>query len=443
MDCGWGSADEIARCIVGAKAWLTSAWPFIQAISALIGVGTFALVSTLVWFLKKARKDIRATEQTANELRETSKALRSEIMVAMKEKEAARKDARTAMNNQQRLQEQFDKIRAPANEQLTQLRTENVALSEKVNLVRTASSHDGEEFWGRNPGKRMGDYEQKISTSIPVLLFANQKGGVGKTTLSSNLAACFASRGEKVLTIDLDYQGSLTGLMLSQAGERPDEFPSMVDLLFSEELNDLWPGSAIQKASKNLDYVSCWYSFERLERNLEYLWLLKESGNDIRFRLARAVLSDHVQHSYDRVIVDAPPRLTTGFINGFCASTHLFVPTVIDQVSAGAVRSFAERYNRMVPKLNPVLKFSGIIGTMTSVPYIPQGVQGAAHLAEDVVRKALHTNDDYFFWEAVMPRSAKIPYSTETGIPYLQNSETRPMFDKIAAEVARRAPLRT
>jgi cellulose biosynthesis protein BcsQ len=217
----------------------------------------------------------------------------------------------------------------------------------------------------------------------------------------------------------------------------------MVDLLHAESLNDLWHCAAIKTAhSPNLDYVSCWYSFEKLERSIEYQWALDDVIDDIRFRLARAVLSDHVQATYARVLIDAPPRMTAGFMNGFCASTHLFVPMVVDHVSAIAVATFARRYKELVPRVNPTLKFAGIVGTMTSRPYLTADAEPAANAAETAVRAILGANDDYFMRKALMAHTPKISYSTEAGVPYLQRSATRPMFEAITDEIARRAPLR-
>ena len=231
--------------------------------------------------------------------------------------------------------------------------------------------------------------------------------------------------------------------MLAQARERPDEFPSMVDLLHGDTLNErLWYGTAIKQAHSNLDYVSCWYSFERLERGMEYCWALGDVSDDIRYRLARAVLSAHVQTTYARVFIDAPPRMTAGFMNGFCASTHLFVPMVVDRVSAIAVGTFARRYGELVPKVNPLLKFSGIIGTMTSRRHLTNDAEPAANAAESYVRATLRTNDNYFIRNALLEHTPKISYSAEAGIPYLQQPATRPMFEAIADEIERRAPPR-
>jgi cellulose biosynthesis protein BcsQ len=175
--------------------------------------------------------------------------------------------------------------------------------------------------------------------------------------------------------------------MIAQANERPEQFPSMEDLLHADRLKDLWHGTAIKQAHPNLDYISCWYSFEKLERNLEYLWALGETADDVRYRLARAILSEYVQTTYARVFIDAPPRMTAGFMNGFCASTHLFVPMVVDRVTAVAVATFARQYKQLIPKVNPVLRFAGIIGTMTSVGHLTQKAESAANDAERAVPK--------------------------------------------------------
>ena len=320
-------------------------------------------------------------------------------------------------------------------------------MSRLVNAGLEASSGDGAAFWSRNPGVRPDHYQTAIRDSRPILLFANQKGGVGKTTLSANLAAAFADRGERVLVVDLDYQGSLTSLMLAQANAQ-GEPPSTVDLLLADQLTEHWPKIAIKQVSNKLHYVSCWYTFEKLERNLEYRWILNDTSDDIRFRLSRALLSANVQDSYDRIIIDAPPRMTTGFLNGFCSATHLFVPTVVDNVSAIAVGTFAGRFRELRSALNPQIEFAGIVGTMTTLrsatgPFdLPSAAVPAALAAERYVRNALNSNAEYFLRRAVMARTPKVSYSTEEGIAYLQAAETRPMFNALADQIANRAPLR-
>jgi cellulose biosynthesis protein BcsQ len=409
MKCGFETAAELAQCAILVKEFLAIVRPWIELGLSLLGIGTIGLLAMLTWTLRKQRNDIERLQATEEALRSASK--RAIEAQADAEGRAARSE-----QNLVRALDELSQVRAPIDAQLTEARSAIAALRSKLDLVRTAS-RDHAEFWSRDPDarRRLPGYIEKLSSSIPVLLFANQKGGVGKTTLATNVAACFAERGERVLVIDLDYQGSATSLMLAQARERPLEFPSMVDLLHGETLNVLWYGTDIKTAHPNLDYVSCWYSFEKLERTMEYQWALDDVKDDIRFRLAKAVLSDHAQATYARILIDAPPRMTAGFMNGFCASTHLFVPMVVDRVSAIAVGTFARRYQVLVPRVNPTLKFAGIVGTMTSRRHLPRDAEPAANAAENTVRAILGTNDNYFLRNALMEYTPKIPILQKLG----------------------------
>ena len=80
---------------------------------------------------------------------------------------------------------------------------------------------------------------------------------------------------------------------------------------------------------------------------------------------------------------------------------------------------------------------------MTNVDHVPTNAEEAAIMVEERIQNALNTNESYLLRNAVMQRSMKIPYSTEAGVPYLQDKQTHPMFGRIADEIARRAPLRT
>lgn len=438
MDCSLASREEILQCARYTIDWIVWAKPLVEAGLGLLGLGTIGLLTVLTWHLKNNRRDIVNLQQTEASLRQSAKE-------AIQAQQEAKESEQTAQANLKLALEQLNAVRGPLDEQHRRLFDENARLQSKLAIVRQQSSGDDTEFWSRPPdmGTLPDAYNRRMLNSIPVILLANQKGGVGKTTLATNLAAYFAKKGERTLLIDLDYQGSATGLMLAQSGVRPDDFPSLVDLFFEDQLNEHILQTAIQRAANDLDYVSCWYSFERLERNLEYRWAVGECDDDIRYRLARIILHPTIQTKYQRIILDAPPRMTTGFINGICASTHLLVPAVLDRVSAVAVGTFARRFKSIRDSCNTTVDLTAIIGTMTRGDTLSDRAQAAAEAADKRTQKALGTTRNYFLQEAHMKQTTQVGYSTEDGIAYLQaNRDTRQMFHRIGDAVAQRIPLR-
>ena len=439
--CSWNTNEEIAVCVGAVRDLVEIASPWIEAFFGIVGLGTFAVVSALLWMLKRLRKDVEGQNEQA-------RILQKDLIDARTERDDALSRARSGEKMVEVLAEQLRALKGPLDNALRAANAQIDALRRQLKGGLDAGSGDSSAFWSRPPGPRPENYQVAVRDSKPILLFANQKGGVGKTTISANVAAAFADRGERILVIDLDYQGSLTSLMLAQSRRQIEQFPSAVDQLMADSLPDNWSRLTVEKVSDKLHYVSCWYSFEKLERNLEYRWVLSDTDDDIRYRLSRALLSPEVQNNYDRVIIDAPPRMTTGFLNGLCSGTHLFVPTVVDNVSATAVGSFARQFREIRSALNPQIEFAGIIGTMTTLlsargPFtLPRNAEPAASRAEAAVRRVLNSNGNYFIREAVMARTAKVSYSTEDGIAYLQAPETRPMFNALADQIAIRAPLR-
>jgi len=440
MECGIGSPEAIAKCIHLASQWL-------QVGRDLVGLGSLALITLLLWLFKRLRKDVKRWEKEV----ETEKQLRT---LAEEAASQATHRARLAESNSANDKKVLDDCKDTLTKSGDELRSELAETKDKLAL--TNGRLDGAlvltgggtgKFWSRPVGVRFPDYERLMPASIPSLIFGNQKGGVGKSTTATNLAAAFSMKGERVLMVDLDYQGSQSILGQLQLNEKDKQPESLVDFLFQESLDPNWPKLAIRKITDNLHYIPAFYDFEVIERKLEYQWALGATNDDVRYRVARALLSPYVQENFDRIVIDAPPRLTLGFVNGFCAATHLYVPTVVDQLSTYAVANFADVFSELKPIVNPTIRWAGIIGTLTFVNTrdtlaMPSTAESAADFAERAAQRGLKTQEPLFIRKPVIKRDSDLARATEAGVAYLNDSKVRPMFDALVAAVESKAPSR-
>src|SRR5690606_39536377 len=119
--------------------------------------------------------------------------------------------------------------------------------------------------------------------------------------------------------------------------------------------------------------IPTYYSLASVENRVMVEWLIGMRPQDVRYNLARALLSDEIQSRYSRVIIDAPPRLTTGCVQALAAATHVLVPTILDDMSADAVGAFANQL-RVNQAIWPNLKLLGAVGTMTTFNPAPNGI---------------------------------------------------------------------
>jgi cellulose biosynthesis protein BcsQ len=440
MACGWDTPEQIAACIHVASRWF-------QVAVDLAGLGSLALIALLIWLFQRLRSDLQKWEQEAAREKELREYADKAAKQAEHSKELAQSDAAQA---KAQLATVTSTVAASEDELRKQVLNVQSALSDATNRINNALNSTGDgtgKFWSRPVGLRPVDYETRVASSIPILIFGNQKGGVGKSTLVSNLAAAFAGKGERILAVDLDYQGSHSSLAQLQAGLGDQEPESLVDFLFQDDLDPNWMALAIRKVSDNFHYIPAFYSFETVERRVEFQWALGATRDDVRYRLARALLVPEIQSRYDRILIDAPPRFTLGFVNGLCASTHLYVPTVVDLLSTSAVSAFARQFSELKPVVNPHIRWAGIVGTMTFANTrdpltLTKVAEQAASAAERAAQHWLKTQEPIFIRKPVIKRDSDLARATEAGIAYLNDSSVRPMFDALVSVIESKAPSR-
>jgi chromosome partitioning protein len=296
------------------------------------------------------------------------------------------------------------------------------------------------DLWSlRDPDRPEGYKEWTANPTPKVLLVANLKGGVGKTTLSANLAAYFdQKRNARVLLIDMDYQGSLSN-MLARAS-RHGGVESQVQRVLSGE----WEGPAMIAAAHDLRpnlgrsrLLMADYRLASAENRLMIEWAFDESGVDTRFSLARALMHNAVRDRFDLVIIDAPPRLTFGMINALAASTHILIPTVIDRMSAEAVGNFLAALRGLRRDLNPLVKIAGVV--LTLAPDLKLG--GPQQDSLPMLMEALRVwEEGGVVFNAHIPRRQSIAAAAGVEIAYTlpgeDGADVRALFDPLGDEVA-------
>ena len=179
-----------------------------------------------------------------------------------------------------------------------------------------------------------------------VISFANQKGGVAKTTTTLNLGVAFAEQGLKVLLIDLDPQGNLT---MSQ-GLNPDAIErSMFDVLVHRlPLQEVIHHAEVDLAVSSIDLAGA------------ELALSSMIGRERALEKALAVVRD----GYDYVLIDTPPSLGLLTINALVASNGVIVPVQCEYLSLRGLVQLENTLSMIRENLNPEVAIEGILPTM-------------------------------------------------------------------------------
>jgi chromosome partitioning protein len=183
-----------------------------------------------------------------------------------------------------------------------------------------------------------------------VLSIANQKGGVGKTTTSINLAAAIALKKKKTLLIDLDPQSNASISFFSQEEIQSD---TMYDI-FAEHPLEM---AKIIRPTKDpyLFVAPARLALARLEQQMAGQF-------DAPFKLKDAL--SPVLKDYDYIVLDTPPALGILTVNALVASTHLLVPIQAAYFAIEGTDDLLETYGRIRSRPNPDLKVLGVVITL-------------------------------------------------------------------------------
>ena len=262
------------------------------------------------------------------------------------------------------------------------------ALSAVKRVHTKDGPREGKGLW-LQPTSMPDNYENSFGTRV--LVIANNKGGVAKTTLAANLGAYWAREWNKrVLLIDLDYQSTLSSMALRKIDWLPKRQDSVATRVISGDLEpDIFVHCAKDIPGEDrLKIIPAYYDLAQADNRLIVEWLLdcKPRSNksivralanfltgklfvrkDVRYNLAELLQTSAVRNAFDIVIIDCPPRVTTGVIQALCAGTHVLIPTLLDLPSAESVVSFCEELETLKKaKICPKLQYVGVVGTKVS-----------------------------------------------------------------------------
>ena len=248
---------------------------------------------------------------------------------------------------------------------------------------------------------------------VKVIAVANQKGGVGKTTTSVNLAACLAALDRKVLLIDSDPQGNATS---GYGFDRRDLKQCIYDAIINEvSMQDI----IVHTEYKNLDV--CPAKIQLAGAEIELVTMMNREG-----RLKNAL--ERVKHNYDYVIIDCPPSLGLLTVNGLTAASSVLIPIQCEFYALEGVTMLMNTIQLVQRNLNPALKLEGIVMTM---------FDSRTNLSQDVVSEV----KKYFkskVYNTVIPRNVRLSEAPSHGKPVLyydNKSKGSQVYLNLAQEV--------